>query len=119
MPMPIPSTVQAMTSPMMPCAEARITNPVAMTRFEQARRTRPPWRSIKRPIDGPMTADRSSAAENRPKNMLVGRCRAVAIGAPSIAGHVVARRPGDGLSDPQHGDDGDATGHHLRLVMAV
>ena len=57
-----------------------------MTRFEQARRTRPPWRSIKRPTDGPMTADRSSAAENRPKNMLVGRCRAVAIGAPSIAG---------------------------------
>ena len=86
MPMPTPSTVQAMTSPMMPCAEARITNPVAMTRFEQARRTRPPWRSIKRPTDGPMTADRSSAAENRPKNMLVGRCRAVAIGAPSIAG---------------------------------
>jgi hypothetical protein len=33
-----------------------------------------------------MTADRSSAPENRPKNTLLGGCSAAAIGAPRIAG---------------------------------
>ena len=86
MPIPTPSTVQAMISPSMPCAAARITNPAAITRFEIVRRTRPPWRSISRPTDGPIAADRSSAPENRPKNTLSGRWSASAIGAPSIAG---------------------------------
>jgi hypothetical protein len=86
MPMPAPNTAQAMTSPAIPCAPARITKPAAITRFEVARGTRPPWRSISRPTDGPTTADNSNAPENRPKNTLVGRCSASAIGEPSIAG---------------------------------
>jgi len=57
-----------------------------MTRFEAANKWRPPWRSVSRPTDGPITADSSNAPENRPKNTLVGRCSALAIGAPSIAG---------------------------------
>jgi hypothetical protein len=36
MPIPTPSTVQAMTSPAMPWATARIINPAAITRFEAA-----------------------------------------------------------------------------------
>jgi YD repeat-containing protein len=37
-----------------------------------------------RPTDGPTTADSSNGPENRPKKTLVGRCSALAIGAPRI-----------------------------------
>src|SRR5580700_2151555 len=46
MPIPTPSTVQAMTSPAMPWATARIINPAVMTRFEAARTARPPCASM-------------------------------------------------------------------------
>ena len=84
--MPMPSTIQAMASPAIPCAAARITRPAAITRFEAASTSRPPWRSISRPTEGPTTADSSNAAENRPKNKSLETCSAAAIGAPRIAG---------------------------------
>ena len=86
MPMPTPNTAQAMTSPAMPCAAARIIKPAAMTRFEATRTPRPPCRSMSRPTDGPTTADSNNASENRPKNTLLGTCNAAAIGGPRIAG---------------------------------
>ena len=86
MPIATPSTVQAITSFMTLYAPARISNPAEMTRFEAISGWHPPWRSISRPTDWPTTADKSKAPENRPKNTLVDKCNALAIGAPSIAG---------------------------------
>ena len=54
-------------------AAARISNPVAIIRFEAARRPRPPCRSMSRPTDGPIAVDSSNARENSPKNTLAGR----------------------------------------------
>jgi hypothetical protein len=84
--MPTPSTVQAITSPAMLWAAARIIKPAAMTRFEAARTLRPPCASMSRPTDGPTMADSNNAPENNPKNTLLGSCSAAAIGAPRIAG---------------------------------
>ena len=84
--MPRPSTTQASTSEIGPCAPASSTSPAGSTSAEATSTRRPPRPSMCRPIAGPTTAISTSAIENAPNTQERDRPSVSAIGSASTAG---------------------------------
>ena len=84
--MPTPITSQPSSMTHGPWAAARTTSPVASTRFDAVKTTRPPRASIARPTQGAISADSTRAAEKPPNTQLDASPNSRAIGTARTAG---------------------------------